>query len=110
MRELLVTGANGQLGQELQRAALPDGWRVVALDRASLDLADADAIAATVAERPWAAVINGAAYTAVDRAESNQVAAWRVNALAPAAIAAACARAGIPLVRTASSPPSFEAP
>lgn len=102
MRKLLVTGANGQLGHELQRTRLPDGWRVVALDRASLDLADADAIAATVAERPWAAVINGAAYTAVDRAESDQVAAWRVNALAPAAIAAACARAGIPLVQVST--------
>jgi dTDP-4-dehydrorhamnose reductase len=102
MRELLITGANGQLGHELQRVALPDGWRVVALDRAALDLSDANAIAAKVAERPWAAVVNGAAYTAVDKAESDQVAAWQVNALAPAAFAAACAMADIPLVQVST--------
>ncbi|WP_341208946.1 dTDP-4-dehydrorhamnose reductase [uncultured Sphingomonas sp.] len=102
MRELLITGANGQLGQELQRARLPEGWRVVALDRTALDLTDAAAIAAKMAERPWAAVINGAAYTAVDKAESDQVVAWQVNALAPAAFAAACAKAGIPLVQVST--------
>ncbi|WP_028964925.1 dTDP-4-dehydrorhamnose reductase [Sphingomonas phyllosphaerae] len=102
MREVLVTGANGQLGQELQRVALPAGWRVVALDRAALDLTDPAAIAAMVAERPWAAVINGAAYTAVDKAERDQVAAWQVNALAPAALAAACAAANIPLVQVST--------
>ncbi|MDQ1159493.1 dTDP-4-dehydrorhamnose reductase [Sphingomonas sp. SORGH_AS 950] len=102
MRDLLVTGANGQLGQELQRAKLPEGWRVVALDRTMLDLIDTDAIAATVAERSWAAVVNSAAYTAVDKAESDQVAAWQVNALAPAALASACSCAGIPLVQVST--------
>ncbi len=102
MRELLVTGANGQLGRELQRASLPEGWRVVALDRAALDLTDPAAITAKMAERPWAAVINGAAYTAVDKAESDQVAAWQVNALAPAAFASACATANIPLVQVST--------
>lgn len=102
MRELLVTGANGQLGRELQRAALPEGWRVVALDRAALDLTDLDAIAAKVAARPWAAVINGAAYTAVDKAEHDQVAAWQINALAPAAFAMACAAAKVPLVQVST--------
>ncbi|MEH3124152.1 MAG: dTDP-4-dehydrorhamnose reductase [Sphingomonas phyllosphaerae] len=102
MRDLLVTGANGQLGHELQRAELPEGWRVVALDRAALDLTDAGAIAAKVAERPWAAVINGAAYTAVDKAESDQVTAWQVNALAPAAFASACAAANVPLVQVST--------
>lgn len=99
MREILVTGAGGQLGTELQRCRWPDGWHVVAIDQADLDLADPAAIAARVAERPWAAIINGAAYTAVDRAESDVVAAWAINALAPAAFAAACATAGIPLIQ-----------
>ncbi|MDR6790422.1 dTDP-4-dehydrorhamnose reductase [Sphingomonas sp. BE138] len=102
MRDLLVTGANGQVGDALQRAGLPEGWQVVALDRAALDLTDARAIAAKVAERPWAAVINAAAYTAVDKAESDQVTAWQVNALAPAAFAAACATAGVPLVQVST--------
>jgi len=99
VRQVLVTGANGQLGTELGRRPWPHGWEVVALDRTALDLADPGAIAAVVAERPWAAVINAAAYTAVDKAESDQVAAWTVNALAPAAFAESCARAGVPLIQ-----------
>lgn len=99
---LLVTGATGQLGTELARAALPPGFEVVALDRAALDLTDPAALAARVAERPWAAVINAGAYTAVDKAESDQVTAWTVNALAPAALAAACAAAGVPLVQVST--------
>lgn len=102
MKTLLFTGAGGQLGTELGRYAWPAGWEAVGLDLESLDLADTDAIAARIAERPWAAVINGAAYTAVDKAESDQVTAWRVNALAPAALASACAAAGIPIVQVST--------
>ncbi|WP_375391515.1 dTDP-4-dehydrorhamnose reductase [uncultured Sphingomonas sp.] len=106
MRPVLVTGAGGQLGTELRRAAWPDGWQVVAVDQAELDLADTAAIAATVAAghdgAPFAAVINGAAYTAVDKAESDQVTAWAVNAMAPAAFGQACAAAGIPLVQVST--------
>jgi len=103
---VLVTGAAGQLGIELQRCAWPEGWQVVALGRDRLDLRDTGAIADIVASghrgQPWAAVINGAAYTAVDKAESDQVTAWQVNALAPAAFAQACAKAGIPLVQVST--------
>ncbi|AJP74797.1 dTDP-4-dehydrorhamnose reductase [Sphingomonas hengshuiensis] len=101
-RQILVTGANGQLGTELARLAWPDGFEVVALGRDALDLSDPAALAAKVAEHPWAAVINAAAYTAVDKAESDQVAAWTVNALAPAALAAACAAAGVPIVQVST--------
>ncbi|RUN74641.1 dTDP-4-dehydrorhamnose reductase [Sphingomonas sp. TF3] len=101
-REILVTGASGQLGTELRRAALPAGYAIHALDRAALDLTDTAAIAAKLAERPWAAVINGAAYTAVDKAESDQVTAWAVNTMAPAAFARACAVAGIPIVQVST--------
>jgi dTDP-4-dehydrorhamnose reductase len=103
---ILVTGGSGQLGIELARAALPQGWQVVAFDRTGIDLTDPAAIAARVAAghegQPWAAVINGAAYTAVDKAESDVVAAWKVNALAPAAFGEACAKAGIPLVQVST--------
>ncbi|MFD1785986.1 dTDP-4-dehydrorhamnose reductase [Sphingomonas floccifaciens] len=99
---VLVTGGGGQLGTELQRCAWPEGWEVVALDVADLDLADTAAIARVVASRDWAAVINGAAYTAVDKAESDVVTAWAVNALAPAAFGEACAKAGIPLVQVST--------
>jgi dTDP-4-dehydrorhamnose reductase len=101
-RAVLVTGAGGQLGIELSRAPWPDGWEVVAVGRDELDLRDTGAIAAMVTSRPWAAVINGAAYTAVDKAESDVVTAWAVNALALAAFGEACARAGIPLVQVST--------
>jgi dTDP-4-dehydrorhamnose reductase len=99
---ILVTGGNGQLGTELQRCPWPAGYEIVPIDVAELDLTDTAAIAAKVAEREWAAVINGAAYTAVDKAESDLVTAWAVNAMAPAAFGQACAKAGIPLVQVST--------
>lgn len=102
LRSVLVTGANGQLGIELQRCAWPNGWEIVALDRAALDLGDPSAIRARVAERRWAAVINGGAYTAVDKAESDLVTAWAVNAMAPAVFAESCSEAGIPLIQVST--------
>jgi len=106
MQHVLVTGATGQLGTELAWTAWPEGWSPVALGRGALDLADLHAIAATVAGghggRPWAAVVNAGAYTAVDRAESDVVAAWTINALAPAALAAACRDANVPLVQVST--------
>jgi dTDP-4-dehydrorhamnose reductase len=102
MRDILVTGAGGQLGTELQRVAWPENVRITAIDQADLDLADTAAIGAKVAEREWAAVINGAAYTAVDKAESDLVTAWTINAMAPAAFGQACAVAGIPLIQVST--------
>ena len=102
MLEVLVTGGNGQLGTELRRYAWPDGWGVVAVDVEELDLTDTAGIAALVASKPWAAVISGAAYTAVDKAENDQVTAWAINALAPAAFAQACGTADIPLLQVST--------
>lgn len=103
---VLVTGAGGQLGTELQRCAWPKGWTVVAVDVAELDLTDTIAIRARVAAghdgQPFAAVVNGAAYTAVDKAETDIVTAWAVNAMAPAAFGEACAQAGIPLIQVST--------
>lgn len=101
MREILLTGGSGQVGTEIIRQA-PAGLNIVAPGRAQLDMADAEAIAALVASRSWAAVINCAAYTAVDKAETEVVAAWRVNALAPAALARASAEADIPLIHVST--------
>ena len=105
-RLILVTGATGQVGTALARMDWPAPWRAVALGRDALDLSDPIAIAACVAEghqgAPWAAVINAAAYTAVDQAETDQLAAWQINALAPAALAAACRNADIPLVHVST--------
>jgi dTDP-4-dehydrorhamnose reductase len=95
--EILLTGGGGQVGTEMQRLA-PADWRIAAPGRDQLDMSDPASIVATVAQRPWSAIINTAAYTAVDKAESDAVAAWRVNALGPAALAEAAARAAIPLI------------
>lgn len=106
MRHVLVTGGSGQVGLELARYAWPAGWAATVLTRAELDLTDPAAIAAKIAGgnggRAWAAVINAAAYTAVDRAESDQVTAWAVNALAPAALAQACRASDVPLVQVST--------
>ncbi len=101
-KDILITGAGGQLGTELQRCAWPEGWTVTAVDIAELDLRDTGAILELVASRQWAAVINGAAYTAVDKAETDLVTAWAVNAMAPAAFAEGCARASIPLIQVST--------
>lgn len=101
-RMILVTGGHGQLGTELQRCTWPKGYEVVATNVADLDLTDTAAITAKVAERPWAAVINGAAYTAVDKAESDLITAWAVNAMAPAAFGEACAKANVPLIQVST--------
>ena len=91
---MLVFGKTGQVARELARL-LPDG-DFAGRDRA--DLTDPAACAALIREARPEAVINAAAYTAVDKAESDQDTARLVNAAAPGAMAAACAELGIPFV------------
>jgi dTDP-4-dehydrorhamnose reductase len=83
---ILLTGAGGQVGFELARSLAAHG-EVIALDRAALDLADADAIVASVRQARPQLIVNAAAYTAVDRAESERDAAFSVNARAPGILA-----------------------
>ncbi len=96
-RPVLLTGGSGQVGTALRRLA-PPGWDIHAPTRSELDLGDPEQIAQLVASRPWAAVINAGAYTAVDRAEDEVAAAWRANALGPAALAHAAAKTGTPIL------------
>ena len=102
MKEVLVTGGSGQVGGAI--AALPhlNGCRFVALDRHELDLMKPSSFSAVISSRPWAAIINAAAYTAVDKAESEVEHAWRINALAPAVLAREAALAGVPLVHVST--------
>jgi len=94
---ILVTGARGQLGAELV-AALARCGRVVAVDRATLDLADPDAIVRMVRDVAPAWIVNAGAYTAVDRAEREPELAHAVNARAPGVLADEAKRAGALLV------------
>jgi dTDP-4-dehydrorhamnose reductase len=95
---LLLVGGSGQVGEEFRALELPKDVEVVAPSRGELDLEDPLAIARTIAGQPWSAVINAAAYTDVDRAESNEPVAFAVNAEAPSQLAAETGRRGIPLI------------
>ncbi len=97
-RRVLITGGTGQAGTELQRDIWPKGWIVEAPGRDSLDLCDALELTTLITDNPWDAIINAAAYTAVDRAESDLVNAWMINAMAPAVIAQICATKAIPII------------
>ncbi len=97
-RDVLILGGGGQVGQMLQFIDWPGGVTLHAPARDAVDLTDPAAIARAVAERPYALVVNAAAYTAVDKAEEDVAAAWTLNAVAPAVLAHETAKAGIPLV------------
>lgn len=101
MKKALVTGAGGQLGKALMTTR-PEGWQCVALDRATLDLTDVDAISRTVDAHQPDVVLNAAAYTAVDRAESEPELAHAINAAAPAAFANALAGSEARLVQVST--------
>jgi dTDP-4-dehydrorhamnose reductase len=94
--KVLITGAGGQLGRALQSTLLDH--EIVVLTRSELDLTRfGDVREAVVAHHPDI-VINAAAYTNVDAAETNRVAAYKINAVAPRSLAVATEGHGVPLV------------
>jgi dTDP-4-dehydrorhamnose reductase len=95
---VLVTGANGQVGWEALRRGPDAGIDIIGLNRGQLDITDRRAVADAVDRVRPQAVINAAAYTPVDKAESEPDAAFAVNRDGPAHLAQACRDAGIPLV------------
>jgi dTDP-4-dehydrorhamnose reductase len=95
--KVLVLGRDGQVGWELERTMDPS-WEKVCLGRGQLDLTDTTAIRDTVATVRPGIIFNAAAYTAVDRAETDSSLAFAVNAAAPAALAHAARSVGAMLV------------
>lgn len=94
---ILLLGANGQVGWELQRALAPLG-HVHAHDRSTADLSQPEQLQALVHQLRPTVIVNAAAYTAVDKAETHAEQAYAVNATAPAVLAAAAQSMGALLV------------
>lgn len=97
MSRILITGAHGQVGQELQRTLAPLG-DVVAAGRDQANLADPDQLRQTVRALHPELIVNAAAYTAVDRAESEPELADIINGIAPAVLAEESERLGATLI------------
>ena len=95
--KILVFGKTGQVARELQRQA-----DVVALDRSQADLSDPAACAAIVRHSDADVIINAAAYTAVDQAETNEGLATTINAVAPTEMAKAAAARGLPFLHVST--------
>src|SRR5438105_4774600 len=97
MTRLLLLGVNGQIGHELARTLSPLGELAIP-DRSSYDLADSSTLEAVIGDARPDVVLNAAAYTAVDRAESDVATATVINAEAPGHLARATKACGALLV------------
>jgi dTDP-4-dehydrorhamnose reductase len=102
MTHAVLIGQSGQVASEFQDLALPDGWRLTSLGRADLDLCDPEVFASVINPLEPDVLINAAAYTAVDRAETEQDLARQVNAIAPGELARLAARRDIPLLHVST--------
>lgn len=102
MTTILVLGRDGQVGNALSHAAWPQGWTVAGTGRSDVDLTQAGAIAAAIDRHAPQLVINAAAYTAVDKAETERDLAFAVNADAPATLGRLAARLDIPVLHVST--------
>jgi dTDP-4-dehydrorhamnose reductase len=100
--KLLITGSNGQLGWELCRQGQIKGFSIIPLDLPEFDITSQTAVNDAVAASYPDLVVNAAAYTAVDKAESDQTLAFAVNRDGPSYLAAACSEKGIPLIHVST--------
>ena len=95
---ILVAGGQGQVGSALAQQGLEQSLDLIALSRQNLDITSAESIAAVFNEYEPDLLINAAAYTAVDKAESEPELAYAINETATALLADACAERGIPML------------
>lgn len=94
----LVLGGDGQLGRELQAAARRPGVDVIALGRGAADITDADEVRRALRHFAPQIVVNAAAYTRVDDAQTQREDAWKINCQGAGVVAAACATVRAPLI------------
>ena len=99
---VLVTGAAGQLGQDVVRTCTAAGDEVVACDRSALDLGDRDSVAQAITGVAPDVVVNAGAWTAVDDCEADPDRAWRINALGVRWVADAARRVGAHVVHVST--------
>jgi len=99
--DILLTGAGGQLGWEVARRVRAP-LTIKALNRAQLDITDRQKVFNAIAAVSPKVVINGAAYTAVDKAESDPKTAFAVNRDGPAYLAEACSHYNLPLIHVST--------
>lgn len=103
LKNILVTGANGQLGNEMRRVATMDAGRVYLFtDVAELDICDEEAVERFVVENTIDCIVNCAAYTNVNKAEEDAVLCDKLNHLAPANLARVAARHGASLIHVST--------
>jgi dTDP-4-dehydrorhamnose reductase len=95
--KIFLTGGNGQVGWELVRALLPLG-EVITTNRLQADLSDLNNLRRTVQKYSADVIVNAAAYTAVDKAETEEDLAFRINAEAPAVLAEEAKKSGALLI------------
>lgn len=95
---ILVTGGQGQVAQALKPLACGRGQEATIVGRPEFDFDNPQTLRGVFASRPWGAVVNAAAYTAVDAAETDEAAATRANTDGPALLAALAAEARIPFI------------
>jgi dTDP-4-dehydrorhamnose reductase len=100
--KILVTGGSGQIGGALARLAAARGLEVWAPDRTKLDLTKEGSIKAAIRDWLPSMIVNCAAYTAVDKAESEPQLAETINAAAPAIIANEAARLNVPIIHVST--------
>jgi len=99
VKKVLVTGANGQLGWELQQAAKANpNFEFIFLDRSAMDLSNPDGLLKIIESYAPSAIINTAAYTAVDKAETEKSLAHVINAEAVAELASIAKNKNIPFI------------
>ena len=99
---VLVTGGGGQLARSLCRTVWPAGWHVFALDRRTLDISNRSQVVEVLNAAPWSLIVNAAAFTDVDAAETRSAEAFGVNAEGPGWLARAARMIGAPIIHVST--------